>query len=85
MSETLVSKEANGKLYEVLKQYIDCDQTTNESNMYYDLVVFDIEMKDGVPHLSELYCGEPHHEYDMDFFVEWVDEAIAMDAEEDEQ
>ena len=49
------------------------------------MVVFDIEMKDGVPHLSELYCGEPHHEYDMDFFVEWVDEAIAMDAEEDEQ
>ena len=49
--------------------------------MYYELVVYDMWMGpyDEVT-LFEEYCSEPHHEYDMDFFVAWVDEAIAMDA-----
>jgi len=79
-SKLCLSKEGNGRMYEVWEQH----PTDDEGDVYYDLIVFDIEMRDGVPHLFENYCGEPHHEYDMDFFTEWIDEAITMDAQEEE-
>ena len=74
-SPRVVSEEANGRLYEVR------EQRDEYIGVYYELVVYDMWMGpyDEVT-LFEEYCSEPHHEYDMDFFVAWVDEAIAMDA-----
>ena len=116
---TLVSKEANGKLYEVIANgtfratapngdYIKTIDSaegwlvdhgiTNDEEL---AEIMDYENEDGwnidmtrwfdlivsVPHgdgWMEQYHGEPEFEYDEEFFLEWIDETIRQDAEEEE-
>ena len=116
---TLVSKEANGRLYEVIAngtfratapngdyiKTIDSAESwlvdhgiTNDKEL---TEIMDYENEDGwvvdmtrwfdlivsVPHgdgWMEQYCGEPEFEYDEEFFLEWIGEAVKQDAEEEE-
>ena len=119
-NEPVVSKEANGRLYEVwanglfsitspegdrfkgsnsatdwlvehgvsndadLEEVMDDESDWDlDASRWFDLIVFDIEMKDGIRHIQELYCGEPAFEYDEESFNEWIDEAIAQDSEDE--
>ncbi len=118
----VVSKEANGRLYEVwanglfsitspegdrfkgsnsatdwlvehgvsndadLKEVMDDESDWDlDASRWFDLIVFDIEMKDGIRHARELYCGEPTFYYDEDDFNAWIDEAIAQDLKDGEE
>tara|TARA_Y100000004_G_scaffold182206_1_gene228699 strand:- start:102 stop:644 length:543 start_codon:yes stop_codon:yes gene_type:complete len=118
----VVSKEANGRLYEVwanglfsitspegdrfkgsnsatnwlvehgvsndadLEEVMDDESDWDlDASRWFDLIVFDIEMKDGIRHARELYCGEPTFHYDEDDFNAWIDEAIAQDLKDGEE
>ena len=69
-------------LEEVMDDESDWDL---DESRWFDLIVFDVEMKDGIRHTQELYCGEPAFEYDEVCFNEWIDIMIAQDLKDGEE
>ena len=54
---------------------------TCDMNRWFELIVFEIQEKDGLNHMTELYCGEPFFEWDEETAKIIIEEAIENDKE----